>query len=89
MKSQDYLDCNATTPIADEVAAAMTRTLADAFGNPSSIHWAGLLARDAVKEARSQVVSLLCCDATEIVFGVPHLPPSRPCLVNHSPRDSR
>jgi cysteine desulfurase len=39
-----------------------------AFGNPSSLHWAGLPARDAVEEARSQVAALLCCDATEVVF---------------------
>ena len=63
-----YLDYNATTPIADEVAAAMSRFLSESYGNPSSLHWAGLPARDAVENARSQVAALLCCDATEIIF---------------------
>ena len=63
-----YLDHNATTPLAPEAAAAMTPYLTDNFGNPSSQHWAGVPARDAVEAARSQVAALLCCDATEIVF---------------------
>jgi cysteine desulfurase len=68
MKQPIYLDYNATTPIADEVAAAMSQMLTEAYGNPSSVHWAGLAARDAVEKARSHVASLLCCDATEVVF---------------------
>ncbi|MEX0717544.1 MAG: cysteine desulfurase family protein [Planctomycetaceae bacterium] len=63
-----YLDHNATTPVADEAVAAMSRLLEGPYGNPSSLHWAGLPARDAVEAARSQVASLLCCDATEIVL---------------------
>lgn len=68
MTGRVYLDYNATTPLAAEVAAAMLPYLDEAFGNPSSLHWAGLPARDAVEEARSQVAALLCCDATEVVF---------------------
>lgn len=68
MTTPIYLDFNATTPVADEVAAAMYRFLHEPFGNPSSLHWAGLPARDAVEKARGQVASLLCCDATEVVF---------------------
>lgn len=68
MTARVYLDYNATTPIAPEVAKAMLPYLEEAYGNPSSLHWAGLTARDAVEEARSQVAALLCCDATEIVF---------------------
>jgi cysteine desulfurase len=68
MRSPIYLDYNATTPIADEVAAAMSRFFREPYGNPSSMHWAGLPARDAIETARSQVAALLCCDATEIVF---------------------
>lgn len=68
MSGRIYLDYNATTPIAPEVAAAMQPYLAEAYGNPSSLHWAGLPARDAVERARSQVAALLACDATEIVF---------------------
>lgn len=68
MTMQVYLDYNATTPIADEVAAVMARYLTKAYGNPSSLHWAGLPARDAVESARAQVAGLVCCDATEVVF---------------------
>ena len=68
MSRRVYLDCNATTPLADEVARTMERCLRETFGNPSSLHWAGTQARDAVETARSQVASLLCCDATEVVF---------------------
>lgn len=68
MTERVYLDYNATTPLAPEVVAAMLPYLDEAYGNPSSLHWAGLPARDAVEIARSQVAALLCCDATEIVF---------------------
>jgi cysteine desulfurase len=68
MNRRIYLDYNATTPLAGEVADAMSRCLAAPYGNPSSVHWAGLPARDAVETARSQVAALLCCDATEVVF---------------------
>ena len=68
MTGQIYLDYNATTPLAPEVAAVMARHLEEPYGNPSSTHWAGLPARDLVEAARSQVAALLCCDATEVVF---------------------
>jgi cysteine desulfurase len=63
-----YLDFNATTPIAPEVAAAMTQALTGPFGNPSSEHWAGLPARQAVEKARAQVAALLHCSSDEVVF---------------------
>lgn len=68
MTERIYLDFNATTPLADEVAAKMQSLLTTHYGNPSSLHWAGVPARDAVEAARCQVASLLQCDATEIVF---------------------
>jgi cysteine desulfurase len=63
-----YLDFNATTPIAPEVAAAINQILTEPFGNPSSGHWAGLPARQAVENARAQVAALLGCRSDEIVF---------------------
>jgi cysteine desulfurase len=63
-----YLDFNATTPIAPEVAAAMSHVLREPFGNPSSQHWAGLPAREAVEKARGQVAALLDCRPEEVVF---------------------
>lgn len=63
-----YLDYNASTPIAPEVVAAMRPYLDDGFGNPSSGHWAGLPAREAVERARGQVAGLLGCAPDEVVF---------------------
>lgn len=63
-----YLDFNGSTPIAPEVLAAMQPYLSGNFGNPSSSHWAGQTARDAVERARGQVASLIGSDATEVVF---------------------
>ncbi|MEQ8344132.1 MAG: cysteine desulfurase family protein [Sneathiellaceae bacterium] len=63
-----YLDHNASTPIASEVAEAMRCAMAGAYGNPSSGHWAGSPARELVEAARRQVAGLLGCMAQEIVF---------------------
>jgi len=63
-----YLDFNATTPIAPEVATAISQVVSKPFGNPSSGHWAGLLARHAVEKARAQVAALLGCGSDEVVF---------------------
>jgi cysteine desulfurase len=63
-----YLDFNASTPIAPEVAEAMRPYLAEHYGNPSSPHWAGEPARRAVENARGQVAALFGCSSGEIVF---------------------
>ena len=63
-----YLDYNASTPIEPEVAEAMRPFLVDHYGNPSSHHWAGVPAKEAVEAARLQVAGLLGCDSDEVVF---------------------
>lgn len=63
-----YLDFNATTPIAREVADAMVPYLYEGFGNPSSSHPYGLAARRAVDEARGHVAALLGCRPGEVIF---------------------
>ncbi len=63
-----YLDFNASTPIAPEVAEAIRPFLSQHFGNPSSQHWAGTPAKEAVEHAREQVAGLLQCSSDEIVF---------------------
>ena len=63
-----YLDYNASTPIAPEVVAVMEPLLREAYGNPSSGHWAGAPAKAALKGARDQVASLLGCAADEVIF---------------------
>jgi len=63
-----YLDYNATTPIAREVAEAMEPYLYEHFGNPSSSHPYGVRARQAVGTARAQVAALLNCQPGEVIF---------------------
>jgi len=63
-----YLDFNASTPVAPEVIDAMRIVLEGPYGNPSSGHWAGIPAKQAVDKARMQVAELLGCKGNEIVF---------------------
>ena len=55
MSRKIYLDFNASTPICPEAVEAMRTFLTDHYGNPSSLHWAGMPAKDAVEKARGQV----------------------------------
>jgi len=63
-----YLDHNATTPPAPEVVAAVTRAIAELWGNPSSAHAYGRAARAAIESAREEVAGLLGCASDEILF---------------------
>ena len=63
-----YLDYNASTPIDPAVVAAMRPFLEEAFGNPSSGHWASTPAKAALERARAQVAALLGSTPEEIVF---------------------
>ncbi|MGD8473770.1 MAG: cysteine desulfurase family protein, partial [Anaerolineae bacterium] len=63
-----YLDYNATTPIAREVADAMAPYLYEYFGNPSSSHPYGVITKHAVEAARAQVADLLDCQPNEVIF---------------------
>lgn len=63
-----YLDYNATTPVAPEVAEAMKPYLSEFFGNPSSSHWFGQQTKSIVDVSRSKLAKLLNCNSSEIVF---------------------
>jgi cysteine desulfurase len=63
-----YLDYNASTPIDPRVANAMRPLFDEAFGNPSSGHWASRPAKAALERARGQVAALLGAQPDEIVF---------------------
>ncbi len=63
-----YLDYNATTPIAREVAEAMMPYILKDFGNPSSAHPLGKGAKGALEKARGQISRMLGCEANEIIF---------------------
>ena len=68
MNNLIYMDNHATTPIAPEVLEAMMPHLTTHFGNASSTHSFGTMAKDAVEKARNQVAGLLGCSAEEIFF---------------------
>jgi cysteine desulfurase len=63
-----YLDNAATTPLDPRVREAMLPYLEEVYGNPSSLHWAGRQAREAVSKARARVADLLHARPGEIVF---------------------
>jgi cysteine desulfurase len=63
-----YLDHNATTPPAAEVVDRMAAALREQFGNPSSVHHFGQVAKAALDDARSSTAALIGGDPSEIVF---------------------
>ena len=63
-----YFDYNASAPVAPECVDAVYEYLDRGYGNPSSKHGAGELAKRAVQEARAQVAGLLNAQPAEIVF---------------------
>ncbi|PWB61148.1 MAG: cysteine desulfurase NifS [Deltaproteobacteria bacterium] len=65
---QVYLDHNATTPVHPEVKKAVAPFLAEQFGNPSSIHWAGREVRREVEDARQEIAAFFGCQPLEVVF---------------------
>ena len=62
-----YLDHAATTTLAPEALAALTRELART-GNPSSLHGSGRSARRAVEDAREALASAAGAHPSEVIF---------------------
>jgi len=64
------LDHNATTPLAPPVSAVLGEIAGGGitWGNPSSVHGLGRMARAKIEDARRQVASALACDPLEVVF---------------------
>jgi cysteine desulfurase len=65
---QIYLDYSATTPPRPEAIAAMTASMADQWGNPSSLHQWGNRSATVLEQARMQVAALLNAAADSVVF---------------------
>jgi cysteine desulfurase len=63
-----YVDHAATTPVRQEVLAAMLPYFAEQWGNPSSLYAPGRRAAQAVARARDIVADVLDCAREEIVF---------------------
>jgi len=64
-----YLDNNATTRMREEVLEAMFPYMKDIYGNASSVHEFGRVARRAIDEARTSVAALMdAASPEEIIF---------------------
>ena len=63
-----YLDFNATAPLVSAARDAMAEALAEAGGNPSSIHAEGRAARDRVERARDRIAALVGRPREQVVF---------------------
>jgi cysteine desulfurase len=68
MTERIYLDFNASTPVASEVAEALQHAVKRGFGNPSNPHWAGLESKRIIDSARRDVAELIGAFDDEIVF---------------------
>ena len=63
-----YLDNSATTRTYDEVTEYMAHIMRDVYGNPSSMHMAGVEAEQEVKKAKGIIASTMKVDEKEIFF---------------------
>jgi|YelNatPaOPRAMG01_1025707.scaffolds.fasta_scaffold00021_66 cysteine desulfurase len=63
-----YLDHNATTPVREEVLAAMLPYFSERFGNASSVHSFGREARRALEEARETIARAIGAEPSEVLF---------------------
>ena len=63
-----YFDHNATTPLHPAVLQAVTRTLADDFGNASSVHAFGQKAKAHLDTARARTAALIGAEPVDLVF---------------------
>ena len=63
-----YLDNAATTKPCGEAVSAAVDAMTENYGNPSSLHRAGLDAQLAVDKARKAIAASIGADSSEIYF---------------------
>lgn len=63
-----YFDYAASAPLGKEARAAMVSWLETDTGNPSSLHAAGLRAKQAIDESREKFAEHLGCEFGEVIF---------------------
>lgn len=63
-----YFDNNATTPVDERVFEAMLPFLKNMYGNPSSVHRLGRIAKSALETAREQVAFFIDCEPSQVIF---------------------
>ncbi|XP_035167943.1 selenocysteine lyase [Oxyura jamaicensis] len=66
--SSVYLDYNATTPLAPEVAQVLGEAACQAWGNPSSAHPAGRKAKELIASARESLARMVGGRPEDIIF---------------------
>ena len=62
------MDNAATTPVLPEVVEAMLPIFNEYWGNPSSLHQNGQIAKEILNKAREDIAAVLGCTAKEIYF---------------------
>lgn len=62
-----YLDIAASTAVSDEVKDELLRVL-DIYGNPSSLHKAGVEAKKIIQNSSNVIAKKLGCNANDIYF---------------------
>jgi len=65
---QIYLDNAATTRVCDEAAEKAVEIMTSVYGNPSSTHTLGRMARDELSAARARIAKVLSANNNEIYF---------------------
>jgi cysteine desulfurase len=63
-----YFDNASTTKIKDEVIAAISQSMAQHYGNPSSTHSLGRTTKAQVENVRTRIAKAFNCKAKEIIF---------------------
>ncbi len=63
-----YFDNAATTPIDNDVITAITQTMNDVYGNPSSTHQFGRKAKAIIEQARKNIATYFNVSSSEIIF---------------------
>ena len=63
-----YMDNASSTPIERSVFLEMKKFMTDEFGNPGSLHQKGVMARNALDNARKKVADILSAMPDEIIF---------------------
>ncbi len=63
-----YVDNAATTAMSDVAIDAMTPYLKEVYGNPSSLHTVGQIAKEALDDARARIARCINCQPREIYF---------------------
>lgn len=63
-----YVDNAATTAMSESAIKAMTPYLGGVYGNPSSLHTVGQIAKEHLEAARAKIAACIGCEPREVYF---------------------